>query len=221
MRALLVLVLIGALAASADANEDYRLGRAVVGYDYGPDYAPGFGFHPRLHALSGYRFTGRRSRFRARGYGLGDWRGRYTVYGYGAYGRVSSGRGRGGRYEKPPYWKHPYYLRRFAGMRPYQYYRAARYFGYAPYTRRYGVGARYGLGRGYDRYGGYGSYGGYGYFTYYPRMIAVAPIYSRLGTALSIDGGDFDGPAAGRPADADGLPRPRKSLVGSRFLSDK
>jgi hypothetical protein len=95
-----------------------------------------------------------------------------------------------------PYWHHPYYAR-FGYQRPYLYYRQLRYFGYAGYMSPM-----------------WGGYGGYGYYTYYPAYVSVAPIYSRLGVALTLDDVTFS------KGDADGLPRSRTGPVGSRFLAD-
>jgi hypothetical protein len=111
--------------------------------------------------------------------------------GYGSYG----GGGYGYRSWRRPYWHHPYYAR-FGYQRPYLYYRQLRSFGYVPYA-----------------YGGYGGFGGY--YTYYPAYISVAPIYSRLGVALTLDD-----PVFSKPSDKDGLPRARTAPVGSRFLGD-
>ena len=95
-----------------------------------------------------------------------------------------------------PYWHHPYYLRRFGGLRPYQYYRMHRYGGYG--------------------YGGVGYGWGGGFNLYYPPAVAIAPIYSRLSVVLTLDDAVFDGPLP----DRDGLPRSREGLVGKRFLVD-
>jgi len=95
-----------------------------------------------------------------------------------------------------PYWHHPYYLRRFGGLRPYQYYRVHGYGGYG--------------------HGGYGYGWGGGFNLYYPPAVAIAPIYSRLSVVLTMDDAVFDGPVP----DRDGLPRSREGLVGKRFLVD-
>jgi len=123
---------------------------------------------------------------------------------YSAYQSV------GGYYGNRPYWFHPYYAR-FGFMRPYQYYRVLRTFG---------PGAFHGTGWGAGWGWGGGCGGGAYYFSYYPAAISVAPIYSRLGVALTLDGWEFDGPRPAPAGDADGLPRERTTLVGSRFLVD-
>jgi hypothetical protein len=115
-------------------------------------------------------------------------RGYRSHYGYRGY----SGR---------PYWHHPYYAR-FGYQRPYLFYRQLRYFGYrgymsAPYAQGY-----------------YGGCGGPIYYTYYPAYVTVAPLYSRLSVALTIDD------LTSRKTDRDGLPRARTGPVGSRFLKD-
>jgi len=105
---------------------------------------------------------------------------------------------------------HPYYAR-YGYQRPYLYYRQLRTYGYGlPRWGGCGGGgfSGYGYGHGY----GYGC--GYGYNFYYPSFVSVAPVYSRLGTALTLDDAVFSRP------DADGLPRPRTAPVGSRFLID-
>jgi len=107
-----------------------------------------------------------------------------------------------GRGYARPYWHHPYYAR-FGYQRPYLFYRQLRSFGYAGY-----LSGPYGGGM----YGGCG--GGYYYYTYYPRYISVAPLYTRLSVVLTLDGTAFS------KRDRDGLPRSRKGPVGSRFLAD-
>ncbi len=108
-----------------------------------------------------------------------------------------------------PYWHHRYYAR-FGYQRPYLYYRQLRTYTYGfPAWGGCGGGAfRYGNGYGY---GGYDNCYGYGY---YPAYVSVAPVYSRLGTALTLDDAVFSRP------DADGLPRARTAPVGARFLVD-
>lgn len=100
-----------------------------------------------------------------------------------------------------PYWHHPYYAR-FGYQRPYLYYRQLRYYGYVPYAGGFGP----------QVYGGCG--GGAFYDTYYPAYVTVAPIYSRLGVALTLDDPVFT------KRDPDGLPRARTAPVGNRFLGD-
>lgn len=132
------------------------------------------------------------------GYGYGGYGGGYGhSYGYRGY--------RGYRYRgwEQPYWHHPYYAR-FGYQRPYLYYRQLRTFGYVPY-----VGGPFGSGM----WGGCGG-GGAFYDSYYPAYVSVAPIYSRLGVALTLDDSVFS------RRDPDGLPRVRTEPVGSRFLSD-
>jgi hypothetical protein len=119
----------------------------------------------------------------------GGYRGGYR-YGYRYYGGYRHGYGGWRR----PYWHHPYYAR-FGYQRPYLYYRQLRYFGYSPYAT-------------------WGGCGGW-YYSYYPAFVSVAPVYSRLGVALTIDD-----PAFSKGGDPDGLPRARKEPVGSRFLGD-
>jgi hypothetical protein len=109
----------------------------------------------------------------------------------GAYVRYI---GYGWRSGARPYWHHPYY-RRYAYMRPYLYSRL-RSYGYLPY----------------DGYCG-------SFYSYYPAYVGVAPVYTRLGVALTLGGREFDGPAAAAPGDRDGLPRARTELVGKRFLA--
>ncbi len=136
-----------------------------------------------------------------------DWCGGYGgAYGYrGGYGY---GRGYGYRSWQRPYWHHPYYAR-FGYQRPYLYYRQLRTFGYVPY-----VNGRCGM-QVYGGFGGYGAYGGYGaFYTYYPAYVTVAPVYSRLGVALTLDDSVFT------KRDPDGLPRARTAPVGNRFLGD-
>ena len=122
----------------------------------------------------------------------------YREYGYRNYGGGYGYRGyRGYRsrgWEKP-YWHHPYYAR-FGYQRPYLYYRQLRYYG-----------------SGFPMWGGCG--GGGSYYGYYPAFVSVAPIYSRLGVALTLDDSVFS-----QRRDPDGLPRARTEPVGSRFLSD-
>jgi hypothetical protein len=109
-------------------------------------------------------------------------------HGYG-YRYYRSGYHRPYRHARP-YWHHPYYAR-FGYQRPYLYYRQLRTFGYAAW---------------------YGDCG-FGYYTYYSPYVAVAPVYSRLGVALTLSDPVFAG-------DPDGLPRSRTGPVGSRFLKD-
>jgi len=113
------------------------------------------------------------------------------------------GWGGGYGYRFRPYWHHPYYAR-FGYQRPYLYYRQLRSFGYVPY-----LSGPFGTGM----FGGCGGASFY-YYTYYPAYVSVAPIYSRLGTALSLDDTVFS------RRDRDGLPRARTKPVGSRFLGD-
>ncbi len=122
-------------------------------------------------------------------------------YGYRGHGH-GGGYGCRDRAWQRPYWHHPYYAR-FGYQRPYLYYRQLRYFGYVPY-----VSGPFGQGM----FGGCG--GGAFYYTYYPAYVSVAPIYSRLGVALTLDDPVFS------RRDRDGLPRARKEVVGSRFLRD-
>jgi len=127
------------------------------------------------------------------------WRG----YGYRSYGgyRSHGYRSYGYRSYAQPYWHHPYYAR-FGYQRPYLFYRQLRSFGYRGY-----VSAPY-------AWGSYGGCGGPIYYTYYPAYITVAPVYTRLSIALTLD----DMPSAKR--DQDGLPRARTKPVGNRFLVD-
>jgi hypothetical protein len=111
----------------------------------------------------------------------------YRAYGYRGYAR--------------PYWHHPYYAR-FGYQRPYLYYRQLRSFGYVGY-----MGQPYGQGF-------HGGCGGPFYYTYYPAYVTVAPLFTRLSVAITLD--DM---TSGK-ADKDGLPRPRTERVGSRFLGD-
>jgi hypothetical protein len=116
-------------------------------------------------------------------------------WGHGGY-RYSAYRG-----WSQPYWHHPYYAR-FGFQRPYLYYRQLRSFGYAGYLS------------GPFVTGMFGGCGGAYFYTYYPAYVSVAPIYSRLGVALSLEDTVFS------RRDRDGLPRPRTKPVGSRFLKD-
>jgi hypothetical protein len=134
-----------------------------------------------------------------------EWGGGYGYRGYrhdGGYGYRGY---RGYRYRAPeqPYWHHPYYAR-FGYQRPYLYYRQLRTFGYVPYASG---------PFGSSMWGGCGGGGAYSY-TYYPAYVSVAPIYSRLGVALTLDDPVFS------KRDPDGLPRARTEPVGGRFLSD-
>lgn len=125
------------------------------------------------------------------------WYGRTYAYpgGYGYRG----GYGHRHRGWQRPYWHHPYYAR-FGYQRPYLYYRQLRYFGYQGYVS--------------PMWGGFGGYGGF-YYTYYPAYVGVAPVYSRLGVALTLDDAVF-----AKGGDPDGLPRARTGPVGSRFLKE-
>ena len=131
----------------------------------------------------------------------------YRGYGYRSHGGAYGYRGyRGYRYRgwEQPYWHHPYYAR-FGYQRPYLYYRQLRTFGYVPY-----VSGPFGS----SMWGGCGG-GGALYYTYYPAFVSVAPIYSRLGVALTLDDSVFS-----TRRDPDGVPHARTEPVGSRFLSD-
>jgi hypothetical protein len=125
-----------------------------------------------------------------------DWcGGGYGGYGYRGHGYRGHGyRAYGCRGWQRPYWHHPYYAR-FGYQRPYLFYRQLRCFGYAGYASPAYASPIWG-----------------GYYTYYPAFVPVAPIYSRLGVALTIDDAVFTG------RDRDGLPRARTTPVGSRFL---
>lgn len=138
------------------------------------------------HACDGWGSPG------YRGYGYGGYRYGYRGYGY---------RGFRDRGYSQPYWHHPYYAR-FGFQRPYLFYRQLRSFGYRGY-----MSAPYAPGF-------FGGCGGAIYYTYYPAYITVAPVYTRLSVALTLD----DMPSGTR--DRDGLPRARTKPVGSRFLAD-
>lgn len=116
----------------------------------------------------------------------GSYRGWYgRTYAYPGYRHRS-------RAWQQPYWHHPYYAR-FGYQRPYLYYRQLRYYG-----------------SGFPMWGGYGGY----CYGYYPAFVSVAPIYSRLGVALTLDDSVFS------KRDPDGVPHARTEPVGGRFLSD-
>jgi len=113
----------------------------------------------------------------------------------GWYGRTYAYPACRHRASQRPYWHHPYYAR-FGYQRPYLYDRQLRYYGYGP-----------------PMWGGCGGGGLYRY-AYYPAYVSVAPVYSRLGVALTLDDAVFS------RRDPDGLPHARTEPVGSRFLSD-